>query len=409
MTDGTGVIPLSYYTGVPNVGDLANADLVSAIGGAPSYQTRDVHLPHLLAVGSVMEWAQPSSIIWGAGVMDPVRGIGGAVAQNIHAVRGALSLTCLHDHGISVDVPLGDPAFLLPRLLKIERKSVPGRIGIVPHYVNQGDPFFADLVHQGAQLLDVKTLKVRNFLEEMATCACVISSSLHGLIFAEALGVPNLWVASGDGVHGNGFKFRDWFSTMRRPQREALRPQGASSLNDLSQMCETHEPVIDEAALMAAFPEQLQQEAGWSMPDHAGFRTVDACRDAPVHLFVDISAGVDAKSLGTTITSALSRLDRAHFVIVGGKADAAPQLDCAQDVLEYRSDHANVDAAFMKAFYDPWAEPQRHAIVEAGFDFSDVDIAEDLDRALLRQPHLEAIILDRDGRRAIYRRPGRWW
>lgn len=409
MTEGTGVIPLSYYTGVPNVGDLANADLVSAIGKAPTYQTRDIHLPHLLAVGSVMEWAQPSSIIWGTGIMDPARGIGGAAAENIHAIRGALSLACLRNHGIATDVPLGDPAFLLPRLLHVAPRAIPGKVGLAPHYVNQSDPFFVDLIQQGAQLLDVTTLKVRDFLEEMATCAFVISSSLHGLIFAEAMGIPNLWVESGNEVHGGGFKFRDWFSTTSHPQREAFRPQGMTRISELSQMCETHDSIIDGAALEAAFPASLLIEAGRLAPDRAQLHTVKACRTASVHLFIDVSTSLDPEGLEITIRSALFRLDRARFIIVGRHANAARDLDLAPDAVEYFSENAGVDAAFMKFFYDRWAEPQRHAIVEAGFDFSDVDVSNDLDGALLRQPHAEAIIIDHEGRRLLYRRSGRWW
>lgn len=48
-------------------------------------------------------------------------------------------------------------------------------------------------------------LNVRNdpdqFLHAMKACEAIISSSLHGLIFAEALGIPNLWVTPTDRLH----------------------------------------------------------------------------------------------------------------------------------------------------------------------------------------------------------------
>ena len=407
MSDG--VIPLSYYTGVPNVGDLANADLVSAVGGVPSYQTRDVERPHLLAVGSVMEWAQPSSIIWGTGVMDPAKGIGGATANNIHALRGQMTLACLKDHGVVVDVPLGDPAYLLPELLHITPKIRSGRLGIVPHYVNQADPFFVDLREQGAHFIDVTTLCVRDFLEEMSTCEFIVSSSLHGLIFAEALGIGNLWVETGNAVHGDGFKFRDWFSTTRRPQHNSFRPQNLIKINDLSPMCDTHHSIINKNDLKSAFPRFLLIESGRPLPNCKDIITVDQCRIAPIHIFIDASTDMDPDRLDTTFASAMLRLHRPRFIIVGKHADSVEKLDLCGSSTEIFTDHACIDAAFMKFFYDRWAEPQRHAIVEVGFDFSDIDIADELDGELRRKPHLEAVVLDRDGRRIVYRRPGRWW
>jgi hypothetical protein len=39
----------------------------------------------------------------------------------------------------------------------------------------------------------------------------VLSSSLHGLIAADALGVPNAWIGLSDALRGGDFKFRDYY------------------------------------------------------------------------------------------------------------------------------------------------------------------------------------------------------
>jgi hypothetical protein len=61
------------------------------------------------------------------------------------------------------------------------------------------------------------------FLASLAGCEAVASSSLHGLIFAEALRVPNVWIELSGKVHGGGFKFRDWFSLAERAERNTRK------------------------------------------------------------------------------------------------------------------------------------------------------------------------------------------
>src|SRR5699024_3940838 len=48
--------------------------------------------------------------------------------------------------------------------------------------------------------------------KEISSCDAVISSSLHGLIFSDALGVPNAHIRLGDKLKGGLYKFHDYYS-----------------------------------------------------------------------------------------------------------------------------------------------------------------------------------------------------
>src|SRR3954469_22162404 len=183
---------LNYFLRIPNVGDRINPTIATAICKRPTVHVASTAEPHLFAAGSTMSATTSTSHVWGTGVMHPDFGVGGAIASNIHAVRGKLTHAALREAGIQLrDVPLGDPGYLAPALLGITKSA--GRtktIGIVPHFVDRCNRLFRRLLAAP----DVVELNVHDdpekFLRAMAGCGSIISSSLHGLIFAEALGIP---------------------------------------------------------------------------------------------------------------------------------------------------------------------------------------------------------------------------
>lgn len=205
-------VAITYFNELPNVGDLIGPYLVRKITGREVYLAKTSIFPRLLTVGSVLGAASENSTIWGSGSID------GRPLQNkldpkrISAVRGKLTLNLIRRTlPVAESVPLGDPALLMPKFFSpaIEKRY---DVGIVPHYADFD--LVARLSIDGK--IDAKILDVRSepevFIESMLECRQIISSSLHGLILADAYKIPNMWVKFSDRLVGGKWKFHDYYS-----------------------------------------------------------------------------------------------------------------------------------------------------------------------------------------------------
>lgn len=372
-------VRLAYFVRIPNVGDLVNPALVTALSGLPTVHSRD-GAGHLLAIGSMMRTATPASHVWGTGVIHPDLGVGNARGENVHALRGKRSAEALRAAGVAVaDVPLGDPGYLAPGLLGVRRPPRPAhRLGIVPHYTDRRHPQFRRLAQQrGVRLLDVHADPLR-FLAEMADCAAVLSSSLHGLVFAEALGIPNLWVTAGDDIVGGAFKYEDWFSTMGRPQKEAVPLADGLGVDDLAGRAVLHDSMIDAQALADAFPLARMDEFREARERH--IVPVAVCRTQPVPVFLACRNGGAALCRAVASIRGLATPTRIVVADLGSDdpatLDALAALEAEGIAVERRAagdDGEAVIRATVARFFADWAEPQRYAVGDGSVDLSVAD------------------------------------
>lgn len=163
-----------------------------------------------MAVGSVlhhlgigMKWCE----VWGSGLMSQSNKL--THPKKIHAVRGPLTRKFLMEQGIECPGVYGDPALLLPRLFspEVEKKY---KVGIVPHFVDQKNNWVRlQSVREDVLVINVYE-SVEKVITDMLSCRSILSSSLHGLIVADAYEIPSLWIKLSDKVKGEGFKFRDY-------------------------------------------------------------------------------------------------------------------------------------------------------------------------------------------------------
>lgn len=258
-------IPLYYFSEVPNVGDLLSPYIVSRVSGRPVYRMRSGRITNLCAIGSILGAAGPKSHVWGSGSIDGAP-LGDRVdPARIHALRGRKTLELVRrKFDVPERMPLGDPALLTPRYFR-PRAGVSHRYGIIPH-VRDLDLVDGLLKRADghAMLVDVRK-EPEAFITDLVSCEMVLSSSLHGLILADAYGIPNVWAVFSDRLRGASFKFEDYYSTTDTPDRRPLSLPGVDDerewLSETKARADVSRYLLSGEELVDSFPEVFRSPA----------------------------------------------------------------------------------------------------------------------------------------------------
>ena len=249
------VVHAYWYAAVPNFGDDITPALLAHYGYTPIYAPPE--RSQLAATGSILHKVPVDyrGCVLGAGFIS---------AESAHpcphatmlAVRGVQTRELAH---APATTPLGDPGLLLPQLLRT-RPARQYQIGLVPHFVDKAHPALAQICARYPT--QVKHIDVQRdpvvVMEEIAQCEFILSSSLHGMVVADALGIPNAWLVLSDRVLGSGFKFYDYFSAFDA-SFEPASLTGAETLEQLAALTHPVSPHI--AALQTELDRQFRDLA----------------------------------------------------------------------------------------------------------------------------------------------------
>ena len=139
----------------------------------------------LFTIGSVLHFADTDDVVWGSGRNGKKDGDAHRFERlDVRAVRGPLTRSFLEERGIKVPQVFGDPALLIPVLFpkRFQRQSQPGKVGIVPNLHDRG-------LVDGPNVID-PLWNWDHVIDAICCCEFVVSSSLHGLVIADAFGIP---------------------------------------------------------------------------------------------------------------------------------------------------------------------------------------------------------------------------
>ncbi len=202
-----GVCRVHYHLGRPNFGDDINPWFFSRVGGA-DFRWGRTDRAHVLGIGSVAAKLTDRSVIAGSGFIEPVAASSLPRPAGVFSVRGRLSAEILGAEPRHV----GDPVSLIDLLLPAPPAGT--HLGLVPHACNyRAYRELAGRLRPEIQVIDPRAEPL-DVVAQIAGCARVASQSLHGLIVADAYGLPALWIAPTPSMVGGQFKFRDYFTTL---------------------------------------------------------------------------------------------------------------------------------------------------------------------------------------------------
>lgn len=183
------------------------------------------------ATGSLIEFLPKdySGMVLGSGSMFNHRT---RIPQaDIRFVRGPLTAKNL---GIS-NIPYADPALVLASLISpVEKKW---DVAYIPHYID--DNLLKKATESNSKVISPTKHSVPEFISLVNQCSSIITSSLHGIITADALGIPRQYVKC-DKVVGNEFKFHDYSNSVNQPLSDKMVAVERSTILSMSEI------VIDE-------------------------------------------------------------------------------------------------------------------------------------------------------------------
>ncbi|UWR28022.1 polysaccharide pyruvyl transferase family protein [Sulfitobacter sp. S223] len=254
---------LHWWKAVPNFGDAINPLVVGHVSG------REVtHMgprrADMFAIGSMLQVVKRSFkeprengekvCVWGTGLLNPVFGHDFLKQVDLALVRGPITAALLKCEMKQ----FGDPGLLINDVLPFNGTRQ-DRIGIVPHFsLIEDRDLLAFVASDPAYLLIDPRDEPTRVCEAIASCAHVFASSLHGLIVADAYGVPNTWI---EPEGQSWLKYLDYAASVGRRDMMAPLALDEAKAHKTAQINYADGIHAAREALYESFPARLKSTA----------------------------------------------------------------------------------------------------------------------------------------------------
>ena len=251
---------MHYWSAVENLGDALAPVIFSWMLEQNGLVNRlpENRYVHLLTVGSVLGGNSFDATVWGSGIhtifmANRIHELRRIRKLDIRAVRGPITRDVLLNSGYDCPEIYGDPGILMPRIYQpahCDEKRY--EVGMIRNF--EKADYYRSIYDKGTLVheINVMTTDYKTFIDEIVQCRRIISSSLHGIILAEAYGIPAVFLM--EGMENVLLKFYDWYFSTGRYSAKAAR-----TLDEALEMEPMDLPHLEQMAdqLMARFPVDL--------------------------------------------------------------------------------------------------------------------------------------------------------
>lgn len=227
-----------------NVGDMLSVVVFNHMRSRFGLQEKTGKKAHLYAIGSIIDGGYQNAVVWGSGLLRGKERYWWKHLRklDIRCVRGPRTRKALLENGYACPEIYGDPAILMPLIYPAQssEKSYPHLV--IPHY---------SCTTEAQYTLSPMTTDWHHFIDEILRAEVVISSSLHGIILAEAYGVPAILL---NDHNMNLFKYEDYYYSTGRYEFPI-----AKSVEEAVTMAPAPLPDLKplQTALLHSFPKDL--------------------------------------------------------------------------------------------------------------------------------------------------------
>ena len=254
----------AYWFPSKNWGDALSPRIIQLLSGKKpvlnnKYTFNPNHETVYTAIGSVLGGIKMNRmrisdfVIWGTGFISDFRKLNGA-PKEVCAVRGPLTRSMLLKQGIECPEIYGDPALLYPMFYKPKKYKNIKKLGIIPHYLEKNHPLLNQFKNDPeVMIIDIEG-EINYVVDQICSCKYIASSSLHGIIAADAYGIPSTWIKMSEIDIGQGFKYRDYFESVGRSECIPFAITDNTSLDNIYNLFYNYHLEIDLNVLLEVCP-----------------------------------------------------------------------------------------------------------------------------------------------------------